>query len=1104
MRLKKGITLIVLILTIILALILVTATTLAIGNSVENARLAAFANDLKEVKDAVKVYYMENDFFPTDADNMEALSQKEIFTLIKNKVIFKQDLSVNNDYNENDDLGAFYKIDLKVLGIEQTIRGIKENGQEDDIYVVSYPSMQIYYIAGVKAKSNTYYSLSTRLTDVVKVVNAPTEYPDNDIQSAYGMTVKKLKKVWTNTLNISIEAQMAATEGLYLKVQGGTEKKITTTVGQNIFKLDSFDKIYSQNTNTILNTNIPATDINNFNNSIQDNKYIEIIKKDEEKASVVGTIKVSLSNYETNIPVKASDSILTPGEEYNTVTFKAFDATSGVREVRYEYLKKFDERSTLPSSYYDGVTEYDPSYIKARGKKAEIGEDGTVKIDIPKEIEGIEIRIFDRAGNVSDKILQSNKRNIWVGIERVIFSADMARFLFTFNSKTNITEASAQISGDGKTYSKSTLLSVPNVSNNIASIEATFTDINIQDTIYVKVSAKNASGDTETRVKKFNVTGEAVKDNIGKLMSYSQTIDGRAAGTYQNPIIPAGFAAVNTVDSKWDAKTGPEYNNGLVIEDAIGNQFVWVPVPNIANFKRMDWAKQNYTVAQTPEDETTAEYIAMKQSVTENKGFYIARYEAGIPGTTSSVTTNHNTPTDGSIKPVSKQGVGVWNFITWGVINNTVNPGNGAVTLARSMYPSNAENHSGVISTLCYDVQWDATLKFMQGKDSEYITNSTGKGNYKPNPMAVTGSKEEYKVCNISDMSGNFWEWTMASYGSTDRVLRGGDFTWFPTDRPVSYRGSLDFSGTGGQYYTMRPTLYIKGTGEGTKNPSDLIGLNQAEKSRKPYIPTQFEWVSGTTVDTGYVIRGSDGSEFVWVPVDGTKIKYEKWCTTGLSYTVVTNVPDKDYPTGITSANEKVIVDKAGGFYVGRYEAGVPEGQTKIDGASAATSNVYGKPVSKKGAISWTNIDYIRANGNAISYISNTEVTSGLVTGTSWDTVMKWIDSSGKNVMTNSASWGNYYNSTFIYTNSVGLNVTKPINSAAKIPTGSTEYTISNNIYDIAGNVNEWSLEKNNTNYIIRSGYYGDMTPAANRAAYIINTLTNENLGFRLMLYVKI
>ena len=73
MKVKNGITLIILVLTIILALILVTATTLAVGNSIDNARLAAFANDLKEVQDAVKVYYMENDFFPTTADSTEAL-----------------------------------------------------------------------------------------------------------------------------------------------------------------------------------------------------------------------------------------------------------------------------------------------------------------------------------------------------------------------------------------------------------------------------------------------------------------------------------------------------------------------------------------------------------------------------------------------------------------------------------------------------------------------------------------------------------------------------------------------------------------------------------------------------------------------------------------------------------------------------------------------------------------------------------------------------------------------------------------------------------------------------------------------------------------------
>ena len=61
-----------------------------------------------------------------------------------------------------------------------------------------------------------------------------------------------------------------------------------------------------------------------------------------------------------------------------------------------------------------------------------------------------------------------------------------------------------------------------------------------------------------------------------------KTIDGEKA-TYINPIIPAGFRAVdNSIDSTIDSNAnwtkGEGYKYGLVIQDKEGNQFVWIAV----------------------------------------------------------------------------------------------------------------------------------------------------------------------------------------------------------------------------------------------------------------------------------------------------------------------------------------------------------------------------------------------------------------------------------------------------------------------------------------------------------------------------------------------
>ncbi len=65
-----------------------------------------------------------------------------------------------------------------------------------------------------------------------------------------------------------------------------------------------------------------------------------------------------------------------------------------------------------------------------------------------------------------------------------------------------------------------------------------------------------------------------------EIMTANQTIDGQLKGTYQNPIIPQGFKAIDNGKAIWKTEEEQEngWNEGLVIEDATGNQFVWVPV----------------------------------------------------------------------------------------------------------------------------------------------------------------------------------------------------------------------------------------------------------------------------------------------------------------------------------------------------------------------------------------------------------------------------------------------------------------------------------------------------------------------------------------------
>ena len=225
-------------------------------------------------------------------------------------------------------------------------------------------------------------------------------------------------------------------------------------------------------------------------------------------------------------------------------------------------------------------------------------------------------------------------------------------------------------------------------------------------------------------------------------------------------------------------------------------------------------------------------------------------------------------------------------------------------------------------------------------------------------------------------------------------------------------------------------------------------------------VPKGFTYKEGTK-DTGLVIEDEKGNEFVWVPA--TESTYVK----DTSFPGDKPTGDDTLPNGIT--DETADVKKYGGFYIGRYESGVPENQTTMDGESSSISNVEGTPVSKKGATVWSCVSYTNAKANAESMISNEYVQTGLLTGKAWDTTCHWIEDSLKSIndsasLKDSRYYGNYRN--FL--------APANENSGTKRTAGFSENWKTKNIYDLAGNVYEWTSEARSSDFLRRGGCCGD------------------------------
>ena len=211
----------------------------------------------------------------------------------------------------------------------------------------------------------------------------------------------------------------------------------------------------------------------------------------------------------------------------------------------------------------------------------------------------------------------------------------------------------------------------------------------------------------------------------------------------------------------------------------------------------------------------------------------------------------------------------------------------------------------------------------------------------------------------------------------------------------------------------------------------------------------------------------AEGNQFVWVPVpDFDEFKREHFGTDDQKWwtgTFVTDGVSEDNlyePTanGVANITEvekmyKSVKDNKG-FYIGRYEAG-------NDGSDNA--------ISKKNQNPYVNIIWgysmFHETGGAVekarkfrTQSGHTNVISTLVYGVQWDAVMRWIseDENLAGYLTDSTGKGNY-------------------ETSSTIPTGSNpEYQLKN-IYDMAGNVYEWTMEAYSTDFrVIRGGHYNN------------------------------
>ena len=336
-------------------------------------------------------------------------------------------------------------------------------------------------------------------------------------------------------------------------------------------------------------------------------------------------------------------------------------------------------------------------------------------------------------------------------------------------------------------------------------------------------------------------------------------------------------------------------------------------------------------------------------------------------------------------------------------------------------------------------------------------------------------------------------------------------------------------------------TAEPKQPGEETNGGSTSVSSNET----RPYLPTGFTQVKGTTLKNGLTIQDSTGNQYVWVEVpkaervyktaglnitDFTDEEYTKIEDDLHTYTDVyrngTSYKDEYYSgVGLTSEEyyslKKMMLKSVyqnGGFYVGKYETGVME-NPRYKESSSATVMPTDTPVIKQNAYPYNNITCSQAQTLASNMESGNH-TSSLMFGVQWDLVLKYLETKGTaqaDLTTESTSWGNYINNAWNITNVDSKYYKKPNWTSGAygakggyagvlLSTGASEEFGKQGIYDLAGNVYEWTLEKTSNSgrpCAVRGGDYvcpGKRYPAANRD-YYGTTGYDGNFGFRVSLF---
>ena len=365
METKRGVSLVVLVIAIIILIVITGATIIQISNGLYMANKNDFVTELNTIENKIKEHYILIGSLPIiSGETYTANEVKDKLTDISSQELLEQEIQANKDINN-----TFCKVDLDKIEVITEKRG--KTNSDTDVFLVATNTLNVYYLAGAEIEGVIRFSV----VDLVDENNIELEQ-ENDITNVdlnTQLALEKSTNTWTNELVITVKNVLKQNEELQYSIAGAEYKNID---GNEI----------------VINAN-NMTD--NEKSLFLDDKNITVSRM--VNSIVEETKSISIDNLDILAPIVSGYGVVdSANAEYNIVEVDSYDeGQSGVKYLYYEYQNKLIDGDVAP--YYNNLSKMTKEKLLGFGK---VTNNGVIKLE--KNVKSFFVMAVDNAGNMSN------------------------------------------------------------------------------------------------------------------------------------------------------------------------------------------------------------------------------------------------------------------------------------------------------------------------------------------------------------------------------------------------------------------------------------------------------------------------------------------------------------------------------------------------------------------------------------------------------------------------------------------------------------------------------------------------------------------------------